>query len=68
MFCVVEEKSKTLGRGMVVSRFKRCIVFASEVRAEADSSSHLFAVPLIGINATQQSTKKATVQYLIAPF
>lgn len=33
---MVEEKSKTSGRGMVVSHFKRRIVFASEVRVEAE--------------------------------
>ena len=54
MFYVVEEKSKTSGRGMVASRFKRRIVFASEARAEADNPPHLLAVPLMGIFATQQ--------------
>lgn len=51
---MVEEKSKTSGRGIVVSRFNRRIVFASEVRAEADNSSHLLAVPLMGIFAIQR--------------
>ena len=54
MFCVVvEEKSKTSGRGIVVSCFKRHIVFASEVRVEVDNSSHLLAMVSMGIFATQ---------------
>ena len=52
---MVEEKSKTSGRGIVVSRFNRRIVFASEVRVEADNSSHLLAVPLMGIFTIQRS-------------
>ncbi len=54
MFFVVGEKSMTSGRGMVVSRFRRRIELASEVRAEAEHSSQLLAVPLIGIFATQR--------------
>lgn len=54
MSCVFE-KSKTSGRGMVVSRASRgTIVFAWEVRAEADNSSHLLAVPLRGIFTTKK--------------
>lgn len=48
---VVEEKSKTLGIGTVVSCFNRRVMFASEVRAEVDDSSYLFAVPLIAVLA-----------------
>lgn len=50
---MVGEKSKSSGRGMAVSRFKRSIVFASKVRAEADNSSHLLAMLLMTIFATQ---------------
>lgn len=39
---------------MLVSRFKRRIILASEVRANTDDSSHTFRVPSTGILTTQQ--------------